>query len=177
VHRLDDATLITTALIRRFRAEAKEYAGIYWAYIQKSDGSYIQDNSPGAPEMSPVQQVMARDLLNRMNADLAHDGAWVCMAIGPRRFDGLTVATPTVDYQVLMFLWLDADGDVRFPLEFEDTVENMARKGFVYWLEQAEKAWMTWKGLMLDVLDPTPRQLFKRAKGQDAPSLKEPTKH
>jgi hypothetical protein len=176
MHRLESKTLVTVALLRRFEAEAADYGGVYLAYIEKRDGTFLDHASPGAPAMSHDQQMMALDILHRLNADLAHDGAWVCMAIGPKPAGILMpLANPAVDYAILMYLWMDAEGDVRFPVEFEDTVANMARKGILYWLEQAENAWRTWKGLMIDVLDPKPNQQHARARGEDAPSLKSPT--
>lgn len=173
MHKLDEKVLITPALLKRFGAEAEAYGGEYVAYIQKMDGRLLEHQQAGSPGMTHDQQMLAHDLLNHLNRDLHHDGAWAVVGIAPNPLSLVAaLASPTADYRILCFLWLDAEGDVRFPLEFESSVADMAAKGIHYWLEQAENAWKTWKGLMIDVLDPKPGQQFARAQGENAPSSK-----
>ena len=173
MHRLDDNRLITPALLRRFIAEA-EAAGDedrYWAAIQREDGNWL---THGGDEPTAFKKTVILDIVAALNRHIAHDGAWVAVWVDPQP-KPLAVLNGT-DYGKLVLMWMDMDGDVRFPIEIEEDDATLAIKGYAHWCEQAEVAWNIWNDMRVEkVLALAGHEhLYKRALGQSAPSA---TKH
>lgn len=170
-HKLDIDTLITPALLRRLDAESQYETGVsmpFWAVLERDtahDFIVHRGNRGRAP--LPPQQMMALDLVHDLNREIHHDGAWVALWSHPGR--GI-ISPAGDDYQRLAVMWMDSDGDVQFTIELEGTLEERLMKGVLHWLEIAETSWQEWFLHMRVVLDPQPDELFKRAKGQNAPS-------
>ena len=168
MHRLDDAVLITPALLRRLDAEGEVDGGngCYWALLARSNGDLIEHAK--GPEPIAEQRVFAIDMVPALNRNLHHDGAWLVAFVHPKP-PPLAIMY-TAEFARFVFLWMDGDGDIRFPVECDDDFGVVLTKGPDYWIEQCEQAWITWDVMMRQVLAPKPEQLFKRAQGQVAPT-------
>jgi len=167
MHKLDDDTLITPTLLRRFHAEAQfEGApGAFYALVQRSNG-HILSHQVG-PIAGANEMIFASDVLTYLNKNLHHDGAWCIVFTHP------APAIPpfrTCDFQRFTILWMDEDGDVQFPLAHELGMVEAMTWGLQAWAQQCETAWMLWNHAMRQVLDPQANETFKRAKGQRRPT-------
>ncbi len=166
-HKLDEKTLVTPTLLKRFHLEASlDNDGRFCAYVQYSNRDFCFHNV--GPEATINETVFAKELLTLLNDELHHDGAWVAV------FTGYAIRPPLDlgSYGRLIVLWMDKDGDVQFPIQIEDfSVETAVQKGAFAWLEDCEAAWLTWQHHMRRVLAPKPEQLFKRALGEKPPTL------
>lgn len=171
MHKVIDDLLVTTFLIKRFEREATFEAGDprYYAVIQRKDGRFLEHN-PASPELEPMQAVFARDLLGRLNRELHHDGAWTIVFTDPAPAE--TVLANRSEYRRFGLIWVDHDGDPQFTLEWvngeseETDFADVLLSGIESWGDRAETAWLNWRMLMREVLDPAPDQLVKRAQGQ-----------
>lgn len=180
--RIDDDTLITPSLLRRFVAEAELEAGDgrHYAFMQRSNGELLAHN-PYSPEIDPHQAMFAADVLKFLNRELHHDGAWVIAFTHPKKPDpGMAIfAQPSTEYRRYVLLWLDSDGDVQFAVEWIegesellDFPEVMAA-GLIPIANQCEGAWAMWDLHMRKVIEPRDGiDTFQRARGQRAPSLR-----
>ena len=157
-HRLDDKVAINKALLVRFGDEAmlgyRQHA--FDAFIETSAGE-LRRHTVGK-ECDAIRQMIATDLLMHANKHIAHDGAWSCVWIGwqaipPKRGDS--------HYARLVFLWMDADGDVNFPVEIEESLATYSNKGIHHWVNQLEQAWHAWKHMMVDTLDLSENQKIR----------------
>ena len=175
--RIDDDTLITTALLRRFALEA-QMAGVsdqYYALIQRSSGELLSHH-PGAPSAVPEQIMWSADVLRRLNRELHHDGAWCVVFCDPKPPEhgelAVFAGSGHREYARYALLWLDQDGDVQFAVEWvRDESElldwaDVLLAGIDSVMQKCEAAWEIWKLNMRDVLDHGEGQLIKRAKGQ-----------
>lgn len=168
MHRLDERVLITPMLLKRFSAEAEfeNGDGFYCAFIQRSNGTFLEHaEGPGA---DPMQELFATDMLNALNGKLHHDGAWVML------FTHHDVPVPPLAkgiYRRFVILWMDRDGDVQFPIENDEPLHVVLAKGPDHWLEQCETAYALWHHAMREVLNPREGNLYRRARGETAPSL------
>lgn len=168
MHKLDDRTLITPLLLRRFRAEGEfEGAnGLYAAYIQKSDGNFLRCNYICKGGM--LEQMFAEDMLNVLNRNIAHDGAWVVVYTHfapprPPEAEGV--------FHRVAFLWMDKDGDVKFTVERDQPLHQLiAEVTLDDLVNQCEAAWglRRWSDQVLDV---KPSQQYRRALGEKPPSI------
>lgn len=168
MHRLDENTLITPLLLKRFQAEG-EFGGAdgrHFALLQRSNGEFIAHDTHG-PEPGPIARIFAMDILMALNSKLNFGGAWVLVFthhIEPQP----PFAFGRYDRFVLM--WMDEDGDVQFPMEWEGSVESAGDLGLDRWLNEAADAHAQWKWAHA-VLDTKPNEKFKRAQGQPRPSV------
>lgn len=170
MHRLDDETLITPLLLRRFSDEAAHEGGDpdrYHAFLQKADRSFVEHRL--ALPCDPMQRVFALDLLRILNQELHHDGAWVILFTNPK--PALPFAGST-EHERFCLIWLDKDGDPAFTLDWlegeseELDFDDVILSGKESWVDRAEAAWQNWHFLMRQVLEPKPEQLIKKARGQ-----------
>lgn len=171
-HKLEDNTLINPALLRRAIGEAEEDGGDgrHFLVIQKADRSYLEHN-PYSPEPDGLQKVYAQTCLTLLNDELHHDGAWVALFTHP----DVTIGW-VLEYQRITFLFLDADGDVRFPFTWQQGAQSdekdwaeLIANGTHSLAHCAEHAWRLWRESM-DVLDAQPDQTYRRALGEEAPT-------
>lgn len=179
--RLDDDTLITPALLHRFKAEATLDGnnGEYYALIERSNGEFLSHH-PGAPPLIAEQIMWAADVLRRLNRELHHDGAWCVVFSDPKPPEPgeFAISIGHREYGRYALLWLDQDGDVQFAVEwvrnesglFDWTEVLLA--GMISVLDKCEAAWSVWNTHMRQVLDPTEGQTFKRARGERASSTR-----
>jgi len=178
-HRLDERLLITPALLKRFEAEAVFDGGngAYFAYLQKRDGPdgrFITHGPFGDPSRIDMAQAMfAMDMLKRLNDNIHHDGAWVIVFTNPLPLEPGSVIR--MDYRTsfgrFVFMWLDQDGDVRFPVECDEPFSTVLLKGWPHWVEQCQVAWQLW-AVAEQALGAKPEQKYKRAMGETAPSVR-----
>jgi hypothetical protein len=180
VTKLSDNTLITKALLKRFELEAAEEGGngyAYYALIRRSDGHFLAHH-PSTPQLDPMQLHWATEALARFNRELHHDGAWVLVFTHPKPPSILVAAPNHLTYARYVFLWLDQDGDVQFPMDWmENETElldfaDVVAAGLESNLAHGEESWQRWHHLMRVVPDVKEGrgQTFKRAKGERAPS-------
>jgi hypothetical protein len=168
MHKLDDKTLITPLLIKRFHAEAEFEGGDgkYAAYIQKSDGHILIDTVSCSSGM--LEQFFAEDMLNAMNKHLHHDGAWVIVFT---HYDPPLPPLKEGVFNRFVLLWMDKDGDVKFPLECVHPLHKvMGESSIDSWLSQCEAAWSLWRHTET-VLDARPSEQYRKAAGEVAPSV------
>jgi len=169
VHRLDDNTLVTPFLLKRFQAEA-EFGGAdgaHFAVLQRSNGDILVHNTCG-PECGPNGRMLAIDLLNGLNEKLNFGGAWVLVFT---HFKPPAGPFMQGEYDRFVLMWMDHDGDVQLPVEYEGTAEQaMAEIGFDGFMNNCQEAHDAWK-IAHEMLDARPEEKFKRAKGQPRPSL------
>lgn len=174
MHKLDDRRLITPAILRRFEAEAEmeDGNGQHYAVIQRADKGFL-DHNPGSPELDGMQAVFARDVLTMLNRELHHNGAWVMVFTHPAPFDFIGMGQM---YRRFGLIWLDADGDPQFTLDWAEGVgeqidfTDVLIDGKECWGDQAEAAWQSWHENMVRVIDPKSNQTYRRALGESAPS-------
>lgn len=182
--RLRETDTITPTLLRRFQAEGEhgDGDGRHYALIQRDDGS-LMSHHPYSPNLDPAQMIWAADVLKLLNRELHHDGAWVVV------FTHAQVASLTelvrsgfnphhAEYGRYALIWLDADGDPQFTVEWEmgcsdelSDFTDVLLAGIHSTAQKAEAAWMLWHKHMRQVLEPKAAQTFKRAKGERAPSV------
>lgn len=178
---LDDKTLITPTLLKRFVIEARMDGGTgqHYGCIYRSNGDLCVHH-PGSPAASPEQVMFAGDMLKRLNRELHHDGAWCMVFTHPKPLaEGFAIfSSPHADYSRYVFLWLDPDGDVQIPIEWKENESELLdfadvlSAGCLAHMGCCEQAWMDWKMHMRDVLEPREGEIFKEAQGQRPPSMR-----
>lgn len=153
-------------MLKRLEAEALDegMGGGYFAVIQKSSGDIAYHQT--GPRVEPHEQIFVIELLTALNKFLHHDGAWLAI------FTHHRTQPPMVGrYQRLVILWMDRDGDIQFPFEFESPLDDKYLWGKISWCEQCENAWVLWHHMMREVLEPKADQLYRKALGEA------PTRH
>lgn len=168
MHRLDDDTLITSALLRRFHAEG-EFEGApgqFYAFVQRSNGDLLTHQV--GPNVDGDLMLFASTTLSYINRHLHHDGAWCIVFTHPK-----PPLPPEMKatFHRFVLLWMDKDGDVQFPLEHDSSIIEALSWSPLDWAKQCETAWTLWHHAMQVVLDPRPDEQFKRAKGQQRPTM------
>jgi len=175
---IDEETLITPTLLRRFLLEA--YCdggdGRHYAIIRKPDGHVlVHHEQPASPKLALEQLTWAADLLRLLNREIHHDGAWVIVFTHPEtpHYESILHSTPTHwKYRRYAILWIDEDGDPQFTQEWSQNDSEMLDfadvvvAGLESTAAKAETAWQLWNTHMRDVLDPAEGQLVKAAKGE-----------
>jgi hypothetical protein len=175
--RLPFNQVVSPLLLRRFELEAvaEHNDDRHYALILRDDNDLVSHH-PGSPQLDPAQMIWARDVLQALNRELHHDGAWVVCFTDPAPPQGQwhVLDMPTHwEYRRYCLIWLDKDGDPQFTMEWV-AGEN---SGFLCWadvllaglhstMEKAEGSWQIWKSMMVDVIEPGEGQTFKRAKGE-----------
>jgi hypothetical protein len=170
--RIDDDTLITTALLQRFILEAREEAGAgeHCAFVQRSNGD-LTTHHPASPPCAAAQAMFAADVLRKLNKELHHPT--------PPAPGSMILAQPGhIMYRRFVLLWLDEDGDVQIPVEWIENESEMLDFADVLlatseWImTNCETAWELWRHHMVTVPERKPGETFKRAKGERAPSTR-----
>jgi hypothetical protein len=180
--RIDDDTLITPTLLRRFAAESTMEGGNgqHHAFIERSNGVLL-DHNPGSPECLGEQLMFAADVLRKLNRELHHDGAWVMVYTHPAEpAEGsvIFVNGGNREYRRFVLLWLDQDGDVQIPIDWVKGESELADfpdcliAGIEYWMQLCENAWDLWHTHMRQVLEPRQGETFRRARGERASSTR-----
>ena len=165
---MDQRTVITPTLKRRLAAEAS--GGPYVCYFA-AEGATHTLKGVGAVSPSPLQDMIARDIVGRFNREIHFDGTW--LAVLTDLPSGAALVLSDLNYDAMRFLWMDGDGDVQFTIEVWDDPVSVAMAGMVHWMEQAVEAHQQWKR-QRDVLDLSERrgELVREAKGEKrAPAL------
>ena len=167
MHSVPDRAILTPALLRRFQAEG-EFDGAdgrHQAFIETQDGRILVHGH--GLMVLPEQQMFGVDMIRLMNRALHHDGAWMVVFTHQRPPAVSLVAM--AEYQRIVFIWVDKDGDVQFPLETDEDFSEVMGHGADHWLENAEAAWQIWK-FSQAMIDPQEGETFKKALGERAPS-------
>jgi hypothetical protein len=170
---IDDRILATPALLARLAAEARFEGGtgIYWGIAVRQGGLLVPFRSaPAHPVPVPEQQMFANDMALALNRRLHHDGAWLVLFTHPATtFAALPIIGAPVDFGRFVFLWMDRDGDVQFPVECSDDFTEVLLAGPDHWMESAEQAWQQWRRQHA-ALDLREGEVYRRALGECAPS-------
>jgi hypothetical protein len=166
MHKVEDGAIITPTLLRRFELEAT--SPFYWALIQTKDRNLLSHGHGPTPDA--MIQRFATDVLNALNRKLHHDGAWVIVFCDPSQAENDNTFAGKADlgaaYGRFVLLWMDADGDVQFPIMMDRPFHEYVAEGLHSLMECAEAGWKSWKHFMRDVLAPKPEQMIKRALGE-----------
>jgi hypothetical protein len=173
--KLDESTLITSDLLRRFELVAKEGNGTtaYYALIRRSNGE-ILTHHPFGMSADPAQLLWGAEVLAALNTCLDHDGAWVVVFTNPK--PGLSIGSADFkhrQYSRYCLMWMDQDGDVQFDQEWVEgegerdlmTFPQVIAAGIHSTMEKCEASWQFWANNQR-VLELTEGQTFKRARGQ-----------
>lgn len=180
----DEGLLITPTLLQRFVLEAEFEGGDgrYYALIQRANGDMLSHH-PGSPMLDTAQLLWAIEVLRKLNRELHHDGAWVVCFTHPAPIDPSTFAVienpKRWAYKRYCLIWIDQDGDPQFTQEWV-AGENSDFTHFAHvvlagtdsTMQKCEASWLTWRTMMREVLDPQQDQLYRRARGEAAPSAR-----
>jgi hypothetical protein len=179
--RLREIDIITPTLLRRFHDEARfgDADGRHYALILRDDDSLLSHH-PFSPPLDPAQMIWATDVLKLLNRELHHDGAWVVVFTHVQHpaFGSVLLNPGHAEYGRYALLWLDADADPQFAVEWEigcaddfKDFTDVLLAGIHSTAQKCEAAWTLWHHHMRDTLDLKTAQTFKRAKGERAPSV------
>jgi len=170
---LTDNQIVTVTLLRRFMAEAEFDGGDgrYYGMIRLTDGRLFSHH-PGSPTLAAEQLMWGSDILNLLNKELHHDGAWVVVFTNPEipaDFRAIDAAPRHWDYGRYALIWLDEDGDPQFTMEWAKGDGELADftdvllAGRHSTAEKCEAAWRIWSSTHR-ALDLKEGQTFKRAR-------------
>lgn len=170
MHRLPDHILITPTTLRRFEVESELEGGDgrHWACLIRSNGDLVEHDRGPAP--TPEQRMFAHDMLTALNRHLAHDGAWLIVFT----HHGQPQKWVKHIYRRFSLLWMDQDGDIRFPLECDRPIWEALTDGIDSWLQQCETAWNIWL-TSIAALELKKEQTYKQAQGELAPTVRDPS--
>lgn len=181
--RLSEADIITPTLLRRFKLEGEFEGsdGRHYGLIPRDDGS-LMCHHPGSPAVDAVQALWAADVLKLLNRELHHDGAWVVVFtnVRPVSLECVLANPGHAPYDRYCLIWLDADGDPQFTVEWEAGITSdlqdfadVLLAGIESTAQKCEAAWSLWHTHMRQVLDPRiGKDTYRRAKGERAPSVR-----
>lgn len=164
-HKLDDDLVRSPTIDQRLQAEADN--GVFIAWIERSNGEILEYMK--GPEPRPEYKMFAIDIMTALNSKMANGGAWIVQWSDPRPVEAIILTG--AEYRRFVIVWMDEDGDPQFTIEWDDDFKEALAAGLDPWLERAASAWGQWRHYMREVLDPRADQLFKKAKGEKAPSL------
>lgn len=157
----NDEFLALPALRARLAAEAQ--GTDWWAMTRRADLSPLIVGDTRNPPLAE-QRMFAMDMTAALNRHLHHDGRWILQFTHPDRH--LIIGQRGSEYRRWVFLWMDADADIQFPVENDEPFALALLAGPDHWMETAEQAWQSWCHHMRTVLAPITGQTFKRAQGQ-----------
>lgn len=175
---IDENLIVTPTLLRRFQAEADFEAGEgrYCALILRENGLDLLAHHPFAPALAPPQSLWAGDVLRFLNRELHHDGAWVVVFTHPKPAtveNALLLDNCHAEYARYVLLWMDGDGDVQIPIEWEEGTgevrdwADVLIAGLEWVGRDCEVAWQSWHELVVRRLDRKEgRDTYKRARGE-----------
>jgi len=160
---LHDRVFINADLYERWN-EVESNGGAWWAAIM-TDNAGVQGIKKGhmVPDPDEMRSMFARDLCFALNRNLHHDGVW---SVGWVNLKMSPVVVEPPHYTQLIILWMDGDGDVRFPIESERPIADMMLEGMNYWLDVCEQGYQRWHHHMVEVLDPTEKDHYRKALGE-----------
>src|SRR4051812_19586677 len=120
--RISENLVISPTLLRRFAAEGEmeEGDGRYFGVIQRDNGDLLVHH-PASPSAIAPQLLWAGEVLRLLNRELHHDGAWVLVFTHPQSVPGISVLHHSghAEYRRYGLIWLDADGDPQFTMEWQ----------------------------------------------------------
>ncbi|MGE0723264.1 MAG: hypothetical protein AB7O45_02755 [Alphaproteobacteria bacterium] len=144
---LDVATI---GLQLRTQIEEQTEVPEYWCCAPaKKVGERFVEKQVGEIKPAIAMRDFAIRYMQRLNREVAHDGAWVVAwcDVAPRPHPiivGLTVPI----FTNLVTLFKDRDGDVPFVLECDELLRDLLQPGAIDVLvEQADEAWHTTFGI------------------------------
>lgn len=118
-----------------------------------------------------VQKMLAESMVKLLNAQIAHDGRWVCVWCHPAKqatYDTSTGLFRNRMPTLLQCLFLDQDGDTWTAVSIEEGVHEILEIGIHHYIEQCEEAYLFVRHLHKDVLDLREKDTFSPAKGEKA---------
>lgn len=134
----------TIALDLKSQVRDEAVADEYWvcaparklgeAFVEKQRGAI-------APRMS--QRDLAIRYMQRLNREVAHDGAWiVAWCDVAKRPHPIIVGLDVPIFTRMVSFWKDRDGDVPFTVDTDDLLRDLLEPGAIDVLvAQAEEAW------------------------------------
>lgn len=180
---LPEHDVITPTLLRRFRDEGafEDADGRHCGLILRDGGrDLIKHAPPDSLDPSPEQLLWAGDILRLLNRELHHDGAWVVVFTHVLPVDAFCILrdVSAANYGRYALIWVDQDADPQFTVEWQAgegdlrTFVDVMLAGVASTGQKCEMAWEIWQTHMRKVLEPKLGQLFRRAKGERAPSVR-----
>ncbi len=171
MHKVDDDTIVTPALLRAFIRIAEEEGnnGQHYAVIQQMDGGFL-DHNPHSPELEPMQAIFARDVITMLNKELHHDGVWLIVFTAPGALAHMLQSVN--EYTRFTVMWLDKDGDLHIRIEWvagetdELDFADVLESGLESWGERCEQAWQMWNMMTHQVLEAERQKTVMLAKGE-----------
>jgi hypothetical protein len=171
---VDNRILITSSLKERLDLEAAAdgelYPGVipsFYAFMKLENGQVLPfSGGDRTNEPSEMQKVFGTVMCEALNSDLHHDGAWVVAFTHPPSV--LLLGTGYDNWQRMVRIFIDKDGDAQFSIETTGDFRSICTTPVEDWVQGAELCWKKWRHLMVDVLDPSEGQTYKRSQGQQA---------
>lgn len=147
-HNLPDAWLLSRLVPWLF---VESNGSDWWTAVLLADGKVVTKSHPETYTPPEDRQLFAKHILNFLNRECSHGGAWVVAWIDKgRRF---------------YLLWKDKDGDIQIPIECDQGWWRIKGWDLEAWGEHAEQAWAVWKEWH-DNLEMTGMQTIKLAQGE-----------
>lgn len=163
MHKVEEKALVTPALLRRFQMEGRGLP--FWGLIQTSEGKFLEHAT--GPDPIGLQRQVACDIVGALNKHLDHDGCWLWLYADPGQALPVSIE-PGTEYGRFVIMWMDQDGDIQFPIEFDRPFIEYCAEGPDPMMEKCEGAWNTWRWAMKEVPDAKDSQTFKRALSEGA---------
>jgi hypothetical protein len=177
--RLSFDELVTPTLLKRFElegdAEAGPGQGQYYAIILRENGDLVVHH-PTGPQLDPIQQLWAGNLLKMLNRELHHDGAWVIVFTNPKpNAEGLAIYAHPAHREYLRYaiVFVDKDADPQFTVEWLagdnadfSTFAQVVAAGIESTCQKCEAAWELHQEYMVKLIAPKEGQTFRKAKGE-----------
>ena len=163
---LHDRVFCNPALYERMELEADR--GSWAACILTEAGpQWIRKNAL-IPVPDALRAEFAHDMVQVLNKALHHDGVWAvcyCNLHAPTLLEGNGLLIEPY-YTRLVILWMDADGDVRFPIESDSDIVDILVEGMDAWVSDCESAWQQWNFLMVQDMPVNENTHYRRALGE-----------
>lgn len=172
---MDNRILITSSLKERLDLEAAADGELhpgaipsYYAFMKLESGQILPfAGGDRTIEPSEIQKVFGTVMCEALNSDLHHDGAWVVAFTHPPSL--FFVGKDVSNWQRMVRVFIDKDGDAQFSIETTGDFSAICTNKIEDWVQGAELCWSKWRHLMVDVLDPSEGQTYKRAQCQHKP--------
>ncbi len=151
--KLPDNLWKSRAILSRLSKEAAfDNPGLahYWFAVPEADTKVdlieLRNFEPSIFHIDPHphQKGMAIEMMMELNRHIDHDGLWI---VGwnrpPAGWESIKVDGDNCWSQMIM-IWLDEDGDIKFPLTTELSIVEIVSSGIEYYVELCERAWQSW---------------------------------